>query len=150
MLAPHPHAACYALAVAPRDDRTIAEGFALAAAAHEDPGAERASAGLTNGMDRRLRGVAKALALADRATRRAFVRELLGRRALPALEQDGRSPRALSLLATSVERERGRAWLRAAPPPRPGYAPDPQLVALLRRLSAEPAQPPRPLRTEKT
>jgi hypothetical protein len=129
--------------VAPRDERTIAEGFAIAAAAHDDPGGERASAGLSDVLDRRLRGVAMSLAASDRSTRRAFVREVLARRPHPALEQGGRSPRALSLLATSVERERGRAFLRAAPPPRSGYVPDPHLVATLRRLSALPVKPSR-------
>ena len=33
--------------------------------------------------------------------------------------------------------------------PDAGYVPDPRLVALLRRLSAEPARSPRPPRTEK-
>ena len=122
-----------------RDQRRQAEGFALAAAAHEDAAAERTRAGLGEALERSLRVVAVELSGTDRAGRRAFVRALLERRELPAAAQGVRLPRALAWLATSVERERGRAWLGATTPPRPGYQPHPRLLALLRRLAAEPA-----------
>ena len=48
----------------------------------------------------------------------------------------GRPPRALALLAAGVEKPLGRAWLARAPLPRPGFVPDPRLVALLRKLMA--------------
>ncbi len=114
----------------------------MAAAAHEDAAAERARAGLGEALERSLRVVAVELAGADRASRRAFVRGLLERRDVPAAAQGTRLARALAWLATSVERERGRAWLGATTPPRPGYQPHPRLLALLRRLAAEPAAAP--------
>jgi len=127
-----------------RDPRRQAEGFALAAAAHEDAAGERARAGLSDALDRALSAVSIELSRADRTRRRAFVRALIERRDAPASEQGTRPARALSWLATSVGRESGRAWLRAAPPPRPGYRPHPRLLAILRRLAADPAVDPTP------
>jgi hypothetical protein len=129
-------------AVTTRDPRRVAEGFALGAAAHDDRAAERARTGLTGALESSLCEVAQALAGSDRQARRGFVRELLGRAVVPSEAQGGRPPRALGLLATSVPRARGREWLSNAPPPRTGYVPDPRLLAVLRRLTAQPAERP--------
>jgi hypothetical protein len=112
------------------------EGFALAAAAHGDRGGERAAAGLVPRIAPAAREVAVRIAASDRAARRAWVQATLTER-LALSEPPGRCPpRALSLLALSAPRELGRRWMASAPLPRPGYAPAPGLIALLRALVA--------------
>jgi hypothetical protein len=141
------------------------QGFALAASAHDDRGAERALPGLAADVAEQATARARELAGLDRAGRQRWLRAALANLApAPALrggaplapasalrggappeiattQPSDRPARALALLAADVPREVGRAWLAAAPPPRPGYAPDPRLLAWLRVLCAK--APPR-------
>lgn len=113
------------------------EGFALAAAARGDRGARAALPGLSSAAAASAAAVAAQLANDDAAARRAWIRRMLAaQQAVPARDQAGRPARALALLAADVDRTLGRAWLAAAPLPRPGYAADPGLVSLLRKLAA--------------
>jgi hypothetical protein len=113
------------------------QGFALAAAAHGDPGATRALAGLLPDAAERATAEARRVSLLGREARRAWVRELLAPSATPVrLDENSTPARALALLATSVDKSRGRRWLERAPLPRAGYVPDPRLVSLLARLAA--------------
>ena len=112
------------------------DGFALAAAAHGDRGAERAAAGLAAAGAARAREVALRLAASDRDARRAWVLATLAERLALHATPARCPPRALSLLAPSVPRELGRRWMAAGPLPRAGFAPAPELIALLRALVA--------------
>jgi hypothetical protein len=113
------------------------QGFALAAAAHDDRAGERALPGLARDVVSEAVAYARGLAQLDRVERRRWVRDLLGSRPALDLRSAGTRPaRALALLASEVPRELGRSWLAAAPAPRAGYVPDPRLLALLRALCA--------------
>lgn len=114
------------------------EGFALAAAAHADKDAALALRGLSSEATRTATGVVRRMSNTARETRRAWVRELLAPEALQIEPDHGIPPRALGLLASSVDRALGRRLLAQAPPPRPGYVPDPQLLSLLRKLASHP------------
>ncbi len=120
------------------------EGFALAAAAHGDRGGERAAAGLVASIAPGAREVAVHMAAGDRAARRAWVQATLAARLALSEAPGPCPPRALSLLGPSAPRELGRRWMASAPLPRPGYAPAPELIALLRALVAarRPEDPP--------
>jgi hypothetical protein len=113
------------------------EGFALAASAHGDRGAAKAEAGLARDIADRVLAAARRNRDADRGARRAWVRELLEAPPALSLETAGAPPRALGLLATSIDRATGRRWLALSPLPRPGYAADPRLLALLRKLGSQ-------------
>ncbi len=111
------------------------DGFLLTALVLDDADATRAaprvSAPARDAVARALEADA-ALAPSERAERqRATARAL---RAAPSTRAD-LSHRARSLLATSVPRETGRAWLADAPPVRRGFAPDARLVDTLRRAA---------------
>ena len=118
------------------------QGFALAASAHDDRGAERALAGLVPDVAEQATARARELAGQDRAARRRWLRDALGS-GRPALgpQPADRPARALGLLAGEVTRELGRSWLAASPPPRPGFVPAPRLLALLRALCARTGEP---------
>lgn len=110
-------------------------GFALAAAACGNRGAARAAAGLCADVADEATGVAARLRQSDTATRRAWVRDVLQRRAELALDAEPAGPaRAYALLAPSVDKQVGLRWSRGAPLPRAGYVADPRLLALLRSL----------------
>jgi hypothetical protein len=111
------------------------QGFALAAAAHDDRAGERALPGLARDVAAGACALARGVAQLDRAARRRWVRDLLVARAPLDLSSVATHPaRARALLASEVPREIGRAWLAAAPAPRAGYVPGPRLLALLRAL----------------
>jgi len=113
------------------------QGFALAAAAHDDRAGERALPGLARDIAADAAAHARSVAQLDRAARRRWVRDLLGTRpALDLRSAETRPARALALLAGDVPRDVGRRWLAAASVPRAGYVPDPRLLALLRALCA--------------
>jgi hypothetical protein len=112
------------------------EGFALAAAAHADRGGAKALRGLAPEVADHVLEPARRKSDADRNARRAWVSELLRAPSALELETRGAPPRALGLLATSVDRATGKRWLALSPLPRPGYAADPRLLALLRKLGS--------------
>jgi len=112
------------------------EGFALAAAAHADPGAAAALGGLVPQVRAHASELARSLGQMDRAARHAFVRELLAHPVLGEVDETRCPARALGLLAASVDRSRGRRWLEACPAPRLGFAAPPDLTSLLWRLAA--------------
>jgi hypothetical protein len=113
------------------------EGFALAAAARGDRAARAALPGLSSTVAQSAAAVAARLANDDAGARRAWVRRMLAaEQPAPARDQTARPARALALLAADVDKTLGRAWLAAAPLPRPGYAADPGLCSLLRKLAA--------------
>ncbi len=113
------------------------QGFALAAAARGDRAARAALPGLSAAIAASASAVAVGLANDDAAARRAWVRRVLAAQNARPAHDDGACPaRARALLAAEVDKALGRAWLAAAPLPRPGYAADPRLVALLRKLMA--------------
>jgi hypothetical protein len=115
------------------------EGFALAASARADRGAARALAGLAPAVADRALQVARELAASDRAQRRSWLSSVLATArsgGVPRADLRGVPARALALLSPSVPRELGRRWLAAAPLPRPGFVPDPELLIVLRKLAA--------------
>ena len=112
------------------------EGFALAAAAHADPGAAAATAGLAPRVQAHATELAHSLGKMDRTARHAFVRGLLAPPVLGEVDETRWPARALGLLAAGVDRGRGRRWLEACPPPRLGFAARPDLTSLLWRLAA--------------
>jgi hypothetical protein len=112
------------------------QGFALAASAHGDRGAAKAEAGLARDVAAQVLAAARRNLDADRSERRAWLRELLEAPSAQLLETAGAPPRALGLLATSVDRATGRRWLASSPLPRPGFVADPRLLALLRKLGS--------------
>jgi hypothetical protein len=125
---------CYALSV---DWSTrMQEGLALAAAAHGDRGAMRATPGLAPSVSEPATRVARALAADEANARRTWIRGLLETRPSPRADLSAAPPRALALLAPSAPRALGRAWLAAAPLPRPGYVPDRGLLTVLHALAA--------------
>lgn len=69
------------------------------------------------------------------------LRELAMQVRPPLHRADHLPPRARAWLASHVERERGRAYLREAPAPRPGFEPDAGLLAFLERLARTPGEP---------
>ncbi|MFI5309064.1 MAG: hypothetical protein ACHQ53_17040 [Polyangiales bacterium] len=112
------------------------QGFALAASAHGDRGAAKAEAGLARDVAPQVLAAARRNRNADRSERRAWLREVLEPPPAQSLEAAGAPPRALGLLAASVDRATGRRWLASSPLPRPGFVADPRLLALLRKLGA--------------
>lgn len=112
------------------------EGFALAAAAHGDRGAALAARALPAGVAELATDVARALASRDADARRQWLRDALLDRHAPLDRSAAGSARALALLAPFVDRELGRRWLRAAPVPRAGYVPHPELLLLVRELAS--------------
>jgi hypothetical protein len=113
------------------------QGFALAASAHDDRGAERALPGLAPDVAEQATVRARELSGLDRGARQRWLRAALAQKPAISTQPGDRPARALALLAAEVPREVGRAWLAAAPPPRPGYVPDPRLLAWLRVLCAD-------------
>jgi hypothetical protein len=112
------------------------EGFALAAAAHADPGAAAATHGLAPQVRAQASELCLSLGKMDRAARHAFVRGVLARPVLGDIDETRSPARALGLLAASVDRARGRRWLEACPRPRLGFAARPDLTSLLWRLAS--------------
>jgi hypothetical protein len=111
------------------------QGFALAAAVADDPGGKLAAEGLAPAVADALCLVSRELALLapeERRQRVTRIAALLNPRPPRTAALD---PRALALLAAEVDAETGRRWLRQSPPPRPGYAPDPGLRALVRLIA---------------
>jgi hypothetical protein len=117
------------------------EGFALAAAARGDRGAARALLGLSPASTGPVAALSQRLGTSDASARRRWVRAVLDSR-VANLEigaaQGARPARALALLAASVDKQLGRAFLAGAALPRPGYVAEPRLIALLQRLAARP------------
>lgn len=115
------------------------QGFALAATAHSDRGAAAALSGMSEATAAHAARLARELRGREPSERRAWLRDVLAPRPLPAGPHRGHPARALSLLAAHAEPSIGRSWLESAPLPRAGFTPDPRLVALLRALLAGPA-----------
>jgi hypothetical protein len=107
----------------------LRSGFALAATIAKDAGAAKARLGLAAESLEALTATARELAGLPKAERRARVRALMSPSALPTLALTSRAelaPRALALLQPGS----------GQPLPRPGYAPEPRLLALLQRIAA--------------
>lgn len=119
-----------------------AEGFALAATAQADKGAAYALAGVHADALASAGRVARSLASGTREQRRRWLQTMVVRPPTPQPVQSGRPPRALALLATTVDKPLGRQWLANAPLPRPGFRPDPGLLFTLRTLAARPVPAP--------
>lgn len=108
-------------------------GFALAATIARDPGAKLAHIGIAPDVRDAWCGLARDLERCGKAERRERIRKLTA----------GLRRRTTNIPA-------GRAKLAGVPDPRgvasrrsirPGFAPEPQLVALLRRIAARNAVP---------
>jgi hypothetical protein len=113
-------------------------GFALAATIAKDPGAQLAQQGLAAGIASALTKTARELAALDKAERRARIR-MLAEPEAHALPTEPASPlRAYALLARKRRAHEVPRWLRDAPLPRPGYAAERALTALLARIAARP------------
>jgi hypothetical protein len=111
------------------------EGFALAAAAADDPGAALAERGLTPSTAAALTREAKKLAGLEPGKRRQRIKRITARLRPRVPENPGLPARALALLAREVDRNTGQRWLDASPAPRPGYRPEPGLRAVIRRVA---------------
>jgi hypothetical protein len=115
------------------------QGFAFAAIAADDPGAKLAEPGLSPSIANEVTQIAKDLAKLDKKSRKQAV-ERISKLISPPLPADIEfSPRALSLLAPSVSREIAQKWLIGAPLPRPGFHPEPDLRAVVRRVAQKAA-----------
>lgn len=118
----------------------LRSGFALAATIAKDSGADKARAGLAPSSLEELISMARELATLPKAQRRARVRALMSPTTLPAPTRAPRGPqpplRALALLQHRVAlSDDAQEQLRSAPLPRPGFTPDPRLLALLQRVA---------------
>ena len=112
----------------------LRSGFALAATIAKDSGADKARGGLAPSCAGALSSMARELATLPKAQRRARVRALMSPTTLPAPTP---APlRALALLQHRVAlSDDAQEQLRNAPLPRPGFTPDPRLLALLQRIA---------------
>ena len=116
-------------------------GFALAATIAGDPGGEQARTGLQEAAREPVTRVARDLLALSKAERRARV-SALAQPPRPARSQgvawprEARAPlRAYALLAQGEPTATLPAFLRAAPLPRPGFTPEPDMLQLLRRIA---------------
>jgi hypothetical protein len=121
----------------------LRSGFALAATIAKDAGAGKARPGLAASSVEALTAMACELASLPKAQRRARVRALMSPSALPApaLTSAARNLpplRALALLSQRLPEGHEPTDEAAAQRflPRPGYAPDPNLLAVLQRIAA--------------
>jgi hypothetical protein len=112
-----------------------AAGFALAATIAKDPGGLLAERGIAALASPALTRLARELAEASKAERRARIRALTEPPAF-ALPQTPTAPaRAYVALARQARLTAIPDWLRKAPLPRAGYTPDVRLYALLQRIA---------------
>lgn len=123
---------CYARTVL--DEGGALDGFLLAATAHDDDGAAAAAPGLAPSVAVVATTAAAAWAELTPKTRRAAVRAYAASLE-PTPDGVGLSPRARALLASTVPRALGAAWLAEAPRPRKGYRPAPGLAKTLARFA---------------
>ena len=115
----------------------VRAGFALAATIAKDPGAEAACAGMSDALLPALTDTARELQTLSKAERRARIRALTTPEIDAFAFRASGHPRALALLAHSRNSApTAREWLRELPLPRPGYAAEPSLVAVLSRVAA--------------
>lgn len=112
-----------------------AEGFAIAAIVHDDPGATLAEPGLAPDALALALGVARRLASQPKADRRAFLRAKLSQAAVDLEALESAPKRLRAALASHVDREVGRQWLLSAMP-RAGYEAEPSLIRCLRALAS--------------
>jgi hypothetical protein len=115
------------------------QGFAFAAIAADDPGANLAKPGLFPSIAKEVTKIANDLAKLDKRSRKQAVERISKLISPPLPAEIEISPRALSLLAPSVSREIAQEWLSGAPLPRPGFRPEPNLRAVVRRIAQETA-----------
>ena len=125
------------------------EGFALAATACGDRDAGLGGRGLMPHACAEVTRVARALARGEPDERRTWVARTLAHMQELALARVGFDaarvqaarvpPRALALLAATVDKPVGARWIALTPLPRPGYVPEPALRTLLARLIARAA-----------
>jgi hypothetical protein len=113
-------------------------GFALAATIAKDPAAQRAHAGLAASVVAPLTRVARELVELSKAERRARIRGWTEPASCQLPEAPAQPVRAFALLAHRSAGGSIPLWLRSAPLPRAGYAPDRQLTSLLLRMAAQP------------
>lgn len=112
------------------------EGFALAATVAHDPTASQVRRGLTHEAREPLDDMLRDLAQMKASDRRARIAAIAARMSpLPPVNLRA-SPRARALLASTVPRPVGTAWLREGPPLRAGYVPPVGLIAALRRAAS--------------
>ena len=120
------------------------QGFALAATVAGDPGGGAAAGGLVPSAAPDLCRVAAALSRLGPDERRLKIKQMAARLTPLLPPAPDLPPRALALLAAEVDRETGRRWIEASPPPRPGFEPDPGIRTLVRLVATRSAAPPAP------
>jgi hypothetical protein len=123
-------------------------GFALAATIAKDPAAQLARAGLAADVVASITRVARETAELSKSERRARIRRWTTTTTTNTTNTTTTAPtcalptepaqpvRAFALLAHRSTGTSVPAWLRNAPLPRAGYAPDRQLTSLLLRMAA--------------
>jgi hypothetical protein len=123
-------------------------GFALAATIARDPGAQAARTGLADAVAEPMTEIARQLLQLGKTDRRARIRALTEPPAHTLSSPMAGHRRALALLAHKRSAGTGAGAaapaagvrdlrdLRDLPLPRPGYAPEPVLTALLARIAA--------------
>jgi len=116
------------------------QGFALAAIAADDPGAKLAKPGLSPSIAEEVTQVANDLAILDKRSRKRAVERISKLISPPLPSEIELHPRALSLLSPYVSRQVAQKWLAEAPLPRPGFHPEPDLRAVVRRIAHETAR----------
>jgi hypothetical protein len=111
-------------------------GFALAATIAKDKSAHAAEGGLASEVAASFSAIARELAELDKSERRARIRALTEPMHRPLPAQPSAPIRAYALLARKRPVSEIPGWLRSAPMPRPGYAPERALTSLLGRIAA--------------
>jgi hypothetical protein len=112
-----------------------AAGFALAATIAKDPGGLLAERGIAALALMPLTRLARELAQASKAERRARIRALTEPPAFALPSTPTVPARAYVSLARQARSTVIPDWLRKAPVPRAGYTPDVRLNALLQRIA---------------
>jgi hypothetical protein len=130
--------ACYVFSV--DWSKKSVQGFTIAALIADDPEALLAKPGLVPEVADSLTRICKELAVVDLDARRKQVSRLASLLSPTLPDQVALAPRAQALLSRTVSKRVGRKWLSDAPPVRPGFKPEPGLIALLRRIAGQKAQ----------
>lgn len=114
----------------------VSEGFLLAATLASDRHAQKGRTGLRGAASASVTALVSELTALEDAARQQRIQVISRRIARPTVSPCvPMTPRALAILAPVAERSLGQAWLKNAPPPRPGYRVEPGLRCVLMKIA---------------